>query len=245
MTELPINSVQDLSSFLQGSVLLIDKPLHWTSFDVVNKIKWHLRHHYKAPKFKIGHAGTLDPLATGLLVICVGKFTKQIDGFQGGTKEYTGTIRMGQTTPSYDLETAPEGHYAWEHFTEQQLRENAAAFVGDLMQTPPAFSAKWVDGKRAYHAARAGEEIVLKSVPVTIESFELTRIALPEIDFRIRCSKGTYIRSLAHDFGKRLGSGSHLQSLRRTASLPFDIAQSINMDELMARFVDAFGAPTP
>lgn len=245
ITEDYIQRITTPTEFIAGTVLLIDKPLEWTSFDVVNKIKWRLRHGYKAPKFKIGHAGTLDPLATGLLVICTGKFTKQIEQFQGGAKEYTGTIRLGQTTPSYDLETAPEGNFAWEHLTKEDLVTAAAGFEGTIFQTPPIFSAKQIDGVRAYEAARNGQEIVMRSVQVEVKSFEITAVRLPEVDFKIQCSKGTYIRSLAHDFGKALSSGSYLQSLRRTASQPFHVRQSVTMTELFARFDATFGPLAP
>jgi tRNA pseudouridine55 synthase len=242
--QLRINEFSSLEEFLSGTVLLIDKPLTWTSFDVVNKIKWYVRHKYKAPKFKIGHAGTLDPLATGLLVVCVGKYTKQISELQGGTKEYTGTITMGSTTASYDLESETEGDYPFAHYSTEELKANAQTFLGEQMQIPPIFSAKIINGKRAYESARQGEEVEMRAARVEIEAFDLTGIALPELDFRIRCSKGTYIRTMAHDFGQRLQSGSHLSALRRTVSEPFKIEQSMTMDELLARFDRVFGAQT-
>jgi tRNA pseudouridine55 synthase len=239
--QLRINEFSSLEEFLSGTVLLIDKPLEWTSFDVVNKIKWYVRHKYKAPKFKIGHAGTLDPLATGLLVVCVGKYTKQISELQGGTKEYTGTITLGTTTVSYDLESDPEGDYPYAHFSVQELESNASTFLGEQMQVPPIFSAKIINGKRAYESARQGEEVEMRAARVEVEAFDLTRIALPEVDFRIRCSKGTYIRTMAHEFGQRLHSGSHLSALRRTVSEPFKIGQSMTMDELLAKCDAVFG----
>lgn len=246
MTEpLRINEFSSLEEFLSGTVLLVDKPLEWTSFDVVNKIKWYLRSKYKAPKFKIGHAGTLDPLATGLLVVCVGKYTKQISDLQGGTKEYTGTITMGTTTVSYDLESEPEGDFPYMHFSEEQLQANAQGFLGEQMQVPPIFSAKIINGKRAYESARQGQEIEMRAARIEVEAFDLTRVSLPEIDFRIRCSKGTYIRTMAHDFGQRLNSGSHLSALRRTVSEPFNIRQSMTMDDLLARFDAVFGTNAP
>jgi tRNA pseudouridine55 synthase len=241
ITEDHIQRITSPEAFVAGAVLLIDKPLEWTSFDVVNKIKWRLRNGYKAPKFKIGHAGTLDPLATGLLVICTGKFTKQIDQFQGGTKEYTGTIRLGKTTPSFDLETAPEGDFPWQHLTAADLAAAAASFEGPIVQTPPVFSAKQIDGVRAYEAARSGQAITMRTVQVKVELFEITAVRLPEVDFKIRCSKGTYIRSLANDFGRALNSGAYLQSLRRTASEPFRVEQSMTMHQLFALFDEAFG----
>lgn len=241
---LPIpNAFQSSDEFISGCLLLIDKPLTWTSFDVVNKIKGYVRHHLEIPlnhqghtqRFKIGHAGTLDPLATGLLVICTGKLTKSIDSFQGGAKEYTGTIKFGQTTPSYDLETAPEGEYPTGHITPQLISETAQSFLGTSMQLPPAFSAKQVNGQRAYKAARKGIAVDIPAAGITITEFEITRAELPEIDFRIVCTKGTYIRSIAHEFGQRLGSGSHLTKLRRTASNPFQVRDAISPEELMQR----------
>jgi tRNA pseudouridine55 synthase len=226
------NSFESIEDILQGSVIIVDKPLEWTSFDVVGRLKWLIRRYGKAPKFKIGHAGTLDPLASGLLVVCTGKCTKQIQDIQGGMKEYTGTIRLGQTTPSYDLETAPEGDFPYEHYTEAELLGVAASFLGEQLQTPPIYSAKLIDGKRAYESARAGVEVVMRQALITIHEFELTRIALPDIDFKIRCSKGTYIRSIAHDFGQKLGGGSHLVSLRRTESAPFRIENAYAMQDL-------------
>lgn len=236
------NTFQNTQDILNGAILIIDKPLDWTSFDVVGKLKWLMRRFGKAPKFKIGHAGTLDPLATGLLVVCTGRCTKMIPDIQGGMKEYTGTIRLGQTTPSYDLETAPEGAFPYEHFTEAELRGVAASFIGEQLQTPPIYSAKLIDGKRAYESARAGIAIEMKQAQITIFEFELTRIALPDVDFRIRCSKGTYIRSIAHDFGQRLQSGSHLIALRRTGSLPYHIDQAITVEEAERRIKAQFEA---
>lgn len=223
------NSIQEV---VEASLFLVDKPLNWTSFDVVGKLKWWLRRHGKAPKFKIGHAGTLDPLATGLLVICTGKNTKQITSIQGGEKEYTGIIRLGATTPSFDLETAPEGDFQYEHLTREQLDFAAQSFIGEQLQTPPIYSAKQIDGKRAYEAARAGEKIEMRQALVHIYTFEITAVQLPDISFRIVCSKGTYIRTVAHEFGQRLGSGSHLAALRRTASAPFHIDNAKTMEDL-------------
>ncbi|NVO85325.1 tRNA pseudouridine(55) synthase TruB, partial [Hymenobacter terrestris] len=196
--------------FETGEVLLVDKPLTWSSFDVVRKVKNTLRIR------KIGHAGTLDPLATGLLILCTGKKTKQIDLIQAQQKEYTGTFRLGQTTPSFDLETPVDQERPYEHLTEADIRAAVTQFIGEITQTPPVFSAVKVNGERAYEVARRGEEAVIKSKQVTVASFELTRIALPEIDFRISCSKGTYIRSLARDLGEALHCGAHLTKLVRT-----------------------------
>lgn len=202
---------------LNGQVLLIDKPLTWSSFQAVNKLKYVLKNRLDLPKkFKIGHAGTLDPLATGLLIVCTGKFTKRIPELMGQAKEYTGTIHLGATTPSYDLETKIDAVFPTEHITESLIHETVKQFIGEIDQKPPVFSAIKKDGKRLYEHARAGEEVEIEARKTTIHEFEITRIALPEIDFRVSCSKGTYIRSLAHDFGLSLLSGAHLTALRRT-----------------------------
>jgi tRNA pseudouridine55 synthase len=203
--------------YLEGQILLIDKPLKWSSFQAVNKLKFGLIKELKLPKkFKIGHAGTLDPLASGLLIICTGKFTKRIEELQGQAKEYTGTITVGATTPSYDLETEINETFPTEHITEALIHDTLPQFIGEIDQKPPVFSAIKKDGKRLYESARAGIEVEIKSRKVTVSQFEITRIALPEIDFRIVCSKGTYIRSIAYDFGLALNSGGHLTALRRT-----------------------------
>jgi len=213
--------------FLNGQLLLIDKPLGWTSFQAVNKLKWAIRKQFNLKKIKIGHAGTLDPLATGLLIICTGKFTKKIPEFQGQTKEYTGTITLGATTPSYDLETEIDQTFPTEHITEENIRQTTLQFIGEIEQTPPIFSALKKDGKRLYEYAREGKSVEIKTRKTTILEFEITAINLPEINFRIVCSKGTYIRSIAYDFGKALSSGGHLTALRRTKIGDFnvDIAQ--------------------
>ena len=203
--------------YLEGQILLIDKPLKWSSFQAVNKLKFGLIKELKLPKkFKIGHAGTLDPLASGLLIVCTGKFTKRIEELQGQAKEYTGTIKVGGTTPSYDLETEINETFPIEHITEALIYETLPKFIGEIDQKPPVFSAIKKDGKRLYESARAGIEVEIKTRKVTVSDFEITRIALPEIDFRIVCSKGTYIRSIAYDFGLALKSGGHLTALRRT-----------------------------
>ena len=203
--------------YLEGQVILIDKPLTWSSFQAVNKLKYILKRKYNLPKkFKIGHAGTLDPLATGLLIICTGKFTKKITEIQAQAKEYTGTITVGATTPSYDLETEVDATFPLEQITEALILETTKQFLGEIDQKPPVFSAIKKDGKRLYEHARAGEEVEIAFRKTTIYEFEITRIALPEIDFRVTCSKGTYIRSLAFDFGKALQSGGYLSALRRT-----------------------------
>ena len=202
--------------YLEGQVLLIDKPLEWSSFQAVNAVKWTLRKKFHLKKIKVGHAGTLDPLATGLLVICTGKFTKRIPEIQGQEKEYSGTITLGATTPSYDLETEIDQVYETRHITETQISETAVQFTGKIQQKPPVFSALKKDGKRLYEYAREGEKVAIPSREIEIFDFEILSVEMPKVHFRVVCSKGTYIRSLAHDFGKALGTGAHLSSLRRT-----------------------------
>lgn len=210
--------MQDLDNpYLKGQVLLIDKPLEWSSFQVVNKLRWLIRKEYKIKKIKVGHAGTLDPLASGLLIICTGKETKNISTYQAQEKEYTGTITLGSTRPSYDMETEIDQTFPIDQLTDELIKETTAQFTGEIQQKPPIFSAIKKDGKRLYELARAGETTEIASRPVTIHEFEITRIDLPEVDFRISCSKGTYIRSIAHDFGAALNNGGHLSALRRTA----------------------------
>lgn len=216
--------------YLNGQVLLIDKPLKWSSFQAVNKLKYLLINKVGLPKkFKIGHAGTLDPLATGLLLICTGKFTKRISELQGQAKEYTGTFYIGATTPSYDLETEIDHTFPTSHIDETLIHETVKKFLGEIDQKPPIFSAIKKDGVRLYEHARAGESIEIESRKTTIHEFEITRIALPEIDFRVVCSKGTYIRSLAYDFGKAMDSGSHLTVLRRTKIGEYDVKNAIDI----------------
>lgn len=214
--------------YLEGQVLLIDKPLHFTSFQAVNKLKYLLINKVGLPKkFKIGHAGTLDPLASGLLLICTGKFTKRITELQGQAKEYTGTFHIGATTPSYDLETEIDQHFPTTHITEALIHETVKQFLGEIDQKPPIFSAIKKDGVRLYEHARAGETVEIASRKTTIHEFEITRIALPEVDFRVVCSKGTYIRSLAFDFGQALQSGAHLTALRRTKIGDYDVQNAV------------------
>ncbi|WP_289663462.1 tRNA pseudouridine(55) synthase TruB [Flavobacterium panacagri] len=216
--------------YLNGQVLLIDKPLKWSSFQAVNKLKYLLINKVGLPKkFKIGHAGTLDPLATGLLLICTGKFTKRISELQGQAKEYTGTFYIGATTPSYDLETEIDQSFPTDHIDEALIHETVKQFLGEIDQKPPIFSAIKKDGVRLYEHARAGESIEIESRKTTIHEFEITRIALPEVDFRVVCSKGTYIRSLAYDFGKAMNSGSHLTVLRRTKIGDYDVKNAIDI----------------
>ena len=202
--------------FLDGKILLVDKPLTWSSFHAVNALKWAIRKKFALKKIKIGHAGTLDPLATGLLIICTGKATKKIPELQAKVKEYTGTFTLGATTPSYDLETEVDTTYPVAHITEAKIHETAAAFLGEINQTPPVFSAIKKQGKRLYEFARKGETVSIPSRIVEILEFEITDIQMPVVGFRVVCSKGTYIRSLAHDFGKALDSGAYLSQLRRT-----------------------------
>ncbi len=214
--------------FETGEVLLLDKPLTWTSFDIVRKVKNALR-----PR-KIGHAGTLDPLATGLLILCTGKKTKEIDQIQAQEKEYEGTFRLGQTTPSFDRETAVDAELPYAHLTEAEIRAAVLPFLGKIEQIPPLFSAVKVDGKRAYELARSGQEAEIKPKTVEIKAFDITRIELPEIDFRVVCSKGTYIRSLARDLGAALGVGAHLTRLVRTRIGEYKLADAWTVAEVQA-----------
>jgi len=219
--------------FLKGELLLIDKPIDWTSFDVVNKVRRLLSRHYHI-KFKVGHAGTLDPKATGLLLICTGGMTKQIERFMGLDKEYTGTFTLGAITPSYDSETEAIQVADCRLLNAEVIHETAKKFTGNILQVPPVFSAKKIDGKRAYRYARKDQEIELPPVPVTISRFGITRIELPEVDFIVRCSKGTYIRSLARDFGEELGVGAYLSALRRTMIGDYDVRDAISVEQFGA-----------
>jgi tRNA pseudouridine55 synthase len=225
----------DAEDFKNGQVLLIDKPLNWTSFQVVNKLRWAIRKKFGLKKIKVGHAGTLDPLATGLLIICTGKKTKTIETYQAETKEYTGRLRLGETTPSYDLETEVDKKWPMDHITPEMIEDATSHFTGKIEQLPPIYSAVKQDGIRLYEKARKGEKVEVKKRSIEIFEFELTRIALPEVDFRVRCSKGTYIRSLAHDFGQKLGSGAHLTQLRRTRSGNFDVNEAETIEGFLER----------
>lgn len=225
-----------IAEFAQGATILVDKPLNWTSFDVVNKLRWNLRQRLGVKKLKVGHAGTLDPLATGLLVICIGKHTKLIEGLTSDSKTYTGTFLLGKTTPSYDLETEYNAEFPTDHISKELLEEIRISFLGIQQQVPPLFSAKQIDGKRAYELARKGVEMELKSNTIEIFSLTINSDRFPEIDFEVTCSKGTYIRSLAHDFGKKLGSGAALIALRRTASGNYNIGDSKSVDEWIEFF---------
>ncbi|MFI0429914.1 tRNA pseudouridine(55) synthase TruB [Mariniflexile sp. HMF6888] len=227
--------MHNVDDYLSGQVLLIDKPLHWTSFQVVNKLRWEIRQAFKLKKIKVGHAGTLDPLATGLLVICTGKMTKEIDSFQAQTKEYTGTIVLGSTTPSFDLETEINETFPTHHITEALIKETTKQFIGEVQQFPPVFSAIKKDGKRLYEFARAGEEVDIKPRTVNISEFEITAINGLNVNFRVVCSKGTYIRSLANDFGKALQSGGHLSALRRTKIGEFHVDDSVSIETFITK----------
>lgn len=225
--------------FQEGFTMLVDKPYKWTSFDAVNKLRWHIKQKLGVKKIKVGHAGTLDPLATGLLVICTGKNTKLIESFTADEKSYTGTFLVGKTTPSYDLESEYNAEFPTDHITPELLESVSRSFIGVQQQVPPIFSAKQVDGKRAYELARAGKPIELKSNTIEILEFTIDAARFPEVDFFIKCSKGTYIRSIAHDFGAALNSGATLIALRRTASGPFKIEDSKSVDEWLAYIKDS------
>ena len=230
-----------MPDFLLGEKLLVDKPLEWTSFDVVNKLRGTLQHlklsdgsrPYK--KIKVGHAGTLDPLATGLLIVCTGKATKSIETLMGLEKEYTGTFTLGATTPSYDAETPVNKTFDIAHITTEQIHQAAQTFIGETEQLPPAHSAVIIQGERAYEKARRGEEVKVTPRKINIHDFEITEIAMPVVSFRVVCSKGTYIRSLANDFGKALNSGSYLSSLIRTRIGDFKLSAAHTVEH----YVDA------
>lgn len=204
--------------FDAGEVLLFDKPYGWSSFDVVNKVRYQIRNYLGKRNIKVGHAGTLDPLASGLLMICTGKATKRIEDLQAGEKEYTGTFVLGASTASFDLEKPIDKQFSTDHITPELILQAASTFIGDQMQVPPVFSAIKIEGRRAYKFARQQEDVEIKARPITITEFEVTSISLPEVNFRIVCSKGTYIRSIARDFGERLDSGAYMSALRRTRS---------------------------
>ena len=220
----------NLEDYKEGQLILIDKPLGWTSFQVVNKIRWLIKQQFKIKKIKVGHAGTLDPLASGLLLLCVGKFTKKIDTYQAQVKEYTGTITLGATTPSYDLETEIDERFDYSSITSEEINEATLQFIGEIQQQPPIFSALKKEGKRLYEYARAGEEVEIPKRTINISAFEITKIELPNIGFRVVCSKGTYIRSLAHDFGKSLKNGGHLSALRRTKIGDYSVKDAVSIE---------------
>ncbi len=221
------------SDFQRGEMILIDKELNWTSFDVVSKLRNSIKKKLNIKKIKVGHAGTLDPLATGLLIICTGKMTKRIDEFSGLNKTYNGKITIGSTTPSYDLETKPNMNYPSDHISENLIIETAKKFVGKIDQKPPVFSAVKKDGVRLYKLARKGVKVEVEKREIIIHDFLIKSINFPEVEFSVTCSKGTYIRSLAHDFGKELNSGAHLSELRRTFIGDYSVDNSLKLMEFI------------
>jgi len=227
--------------FKEGQILLFDKPLGWTSFQLVNKVRWLIKSRHKIKKIKVGHAGTLDPLASGLLILCTGKFTKRIEELQGQEKEYTGTFTLGATTPSYDLQTEIDKPFPTDHLSEEKIKAATEGFMGEISQFPPVFSALKKDGRRLYEFARTGEEVEISARKVHIKEFEITRIDLPEVDFRVVCSKGTYIRSLAFDFGKSLDSGAHLSKLRRTRIGNYSVEDAVSLELFEENLKDLTG----
>ncbi len=224
--------------FEEGEVFLIDKPLDWTSFDAVNLIRAVIKRYHGIRKLKVGHAGTLDPLATGLLIICTGRMTKQIDNFQAQEKVYTGTMLLGQTTPSYDLESEPDAFFPTDNITEEMMEEVRRSFIGDILQRPPKFSAIKIQGKRAFEYARSDEEVALKERLIHIEDFKIDTTNFPVVKFEVKCSKGTYIRSLVHDFGKALNSGACMTSLRRTKIGKFSVENARDLMELKKEIIE-------
>ena len=222
--------------YIEGHTLLINKPLQWTSFDVVKKIRNTLRSALQLKKIKVGHAGTLDPLADGLLIVCTGKFTKRINKFQAQEKEYTAEFTLGATTPSFDLETEVNETFDYNHITEDMLKTTAESLTGNILHTPPIYSAIKQDGKRLYEHARKGEDVKIKERMVHVSKFEIIKVEMPKVHVRIVCSKGTYIRSLAQTFGKKLNSGAHLSQLTRTRIGRFELSQAIDIQE----FIDSF-----
>lgn len=220
----------------KGGVILLNKPYEWTSFQAVNKVKYLLKHYYNLKKVKIGHAGTLDPLATGLLILCIGKYTKKIEEYQAQEKEYTGTFYLGATTPCFDKEKEIDNYYPTEHITEEDIYKAAEHFLGEQEQVPPVFSALKVNGVRAYAFARENKDVELKSRKITIKEFEITRINMPEVDFRIVCSKGTYIRSIARDFGSYLNSGAYLTALCRTRIGDYKLSEAQTIENIISEY---------
>ena len=221
--------------FISGEIIGIDKPLGWTSFDAVKRLRGALQRRLNVRKFKVGHAGTLDPLATGVLVVCTGRATKRIDELQNGTKEYIAEIRLGATTPSFDLEHPIDRTYPFEHVTREALDEALAALTGERLQEPPLYSAKKIEGTRAYEIARAGESVELRKALIRIYEMQVERFELPDLRLRVRCSRGTYIRSLAREIGEALGSGAHLTSLRRTRSGGFTAEQAWQLEQFLEK----------
>jgi tRNA pseudouridine55 synthase len=231
------NSYIENIDFVKGVVLLVDKPIGWTSFDVVNKIRFKIKHGFGIKKIKVGHAGTLDPLATGLLIVCTGKLTKTIDFIQAENKVYTGRLILGATTATYDSEQSPDAFYPTAHINDDLIHQMTNEFVGAIEQLPPAYSAIKINGEKAYNLARKGKDVELKSRSIHIHSFKITAIDMPELKFDVKCSKGTYIRSLAHDYGKKLVSGAYLSSLRRESIGDYNVIDAWSMDDLIA-FID-------
>ena len=230
--------MRTLEDFKNGQLLLIDKPMGWTSFQVVNKLRWSLRKTFNVKKIKLGHAGTLDPLATGLLIICTGKMTKQIEKYQAQKKVYSGGFTLRSTTPSFDLETESNQQFPTAHINEALIFKTTKKFIGETEQYPPLYSALKKDGKRLYEFARAGKDIAIESRKITIDVFDITAIRGLEVDFEVECSKGTYIRSLAHDFGKALNSGAHLSALRRIKIGNFSVENAVEVED----FIEALKA---
>ncbi len=224
--------------YIEGEVLYFNKPLHWTSFQLVNKVKYAITKSEKIKKLKVGHAGTLDPLATGVMIICTGKATKRIETFQYQTKEYVATIRLGATTPSFDLEHEIDQHYPTEHITRELIDAKLSHFVGEILQVPPVYSAVRVNGKRAFDYAREGEEVVLKAKPLVIDEIEVLDFSMPVLKLRVVCSKGTYIRALARDIGLSLDSGAHLIGLERTRIGEVTLDQCQNIDDFVEKMKD-------
>lgn len=226
-------STLTLEDFQAGQVLLIDKPLEWTSFDVVNKLRYSLRHRFQIKKIKVGHAGTLDPLATGLLIVCTGRATKRMDELMGLDKEYQAGIRFGGTTPTFDRELPVDQEYPWQHINKEKIEQALKGFIGPQEQVPPHYSAVRVDGKKAYERARKGQEFTMKSKSIRLYELKMTHYELPDTGLNITCSKGTYIRALARDLGKALDSGAYLTSLRRTAIGPYTIDQASTLEHVV------------
>ena len=224
--------------FVDGQVLLVNKPLNWTSFDVVNFIRSFLRKIFHLKKLKVGHAGTLDPLATGLLIICTGRKTKQIESFQGMDKVYIGKLKLGASTPSFDLETEPDHFYPYDHITIDELQKTTRKFIGEIQQIPPIYSAVKIEGKRAFDYARKNAEVKLKSRIVNVDEFSLINVDLPDIEFMVRCSKGTYIRSLVNDFGKSLNNGAYLAELCRTQIGTYKLSDALTIEEFKSKILN-------
>ena len=226
------------TDFLSGAVLLVDKPMDWTSFDVVNKLRYALSRKMDVKRLKVGHAGTLDPMATGLLIICTGKLTKTIDSYQGMGKCYSGSFELGARTPSYDAESEVEERYDFDHIRESEIEETRQSFLGEIEQVPPIFSAIKIKGQPAYKLARKGKDVKMKTRMVTIDRFDITSQNLPNIEFEIDCSKGTYIRSIAHDFGQKLNNGAYLTALRRTKIGDYDVKDAFSVFDIVDKLAE-------